>query len=78
MNRNTESLIGLTLGLLAGVGLALLILWAIWLFWCAVVPAFWPSAPFWLAEPAFWPFAGMWILASWVGRAVFGRRTSND
>lgn len=64
-------------GLLIGVGLVLLIMSGIWWLWCAVVPVLWPTGPEQLINPSYWLFVGAWLLASLVGRAIFGRSSKD-
>lgn len=76
MLKNSQYLLMWTAGAVVGIGGVLLILAAVWLLWCAALPAFWPGAPEWLASPGYWPFVGIWILAGWVGRSVFGHSST--
>jgi len=69
---------GYGIGLAIGAGLVLAIFWLLWMLWCAVMPALWPTGPQQLIQPNYWLFVGAWILARFLGRAIFGRSSTKD
>lgn len=54
--------------------IVLVVFWALWSAWSWVLPQVYPAGPEALIRPSYWLFVVAWILASWVGRAVFGSR----
>lgn len=49
------------------------IFWLMWSLWCWVLPQVWVGGPENIVAPGYWLFAACWCLASWIGKAIFGR-----
>lgn len=60
------------LGLLIVAVFGAFVYWLLWLFWCAVFGAAWPTGPDAIVRPGFWLFAGEWLLMLLLVRVARG------
>lgn len=60
----------------AVVAIAGVILAALWVAWCWVMPQLYPSGPENLINPGYLLFVATWLLVGIVGRRIFGRRAA--
>lgn len=72
MNKTFVKLAALVAVLPIIVAIVLGVFYLLWCAWCWVLPQIYPSGPENLIKPSYWLFVVAWVLASWVGRAIFG------
>jgi hypothetical protein len=54
------------------IPLVLGIWWCLWSLWSWVLPQIWVGGPEAVIHPSYWLFVGMLLLASLIGKTLFG------
>lgn len=75
MSRTATKVLAVVIALPIVLLMVLGVFWLLWTAWSWVLPQIYPTGPDALIRPSFGLFVVAWILTTWIGRAVFGRRS---